>query len=302
MKRIIFVAAFAGMMIAPCGLVAQAPAGATGQCKDGTYTTAASKQGACRGHKGVASWNADAAPAAKAQTVKTAPTSAPAAGPMAAAPKAATGSAGATGQCKDGSYTTAASKQGACRGHQGVAAWYADGASTAKPQAQQAAPAPQSTSAPAAAPKAATGSAGATGQCKDGSYTTAASKQGACRGHQGVATWYAAAATTAPAQATPAPATPASAAQAPQPIAQPAPAPVATRAAPAYTPPAPQAKPMPTPVGGGGPGLVWVNTPSNVYHCYGTRFYGTTKSGRYMTEADAKAAGARPDHNTPCSK
>jgi hypothetical protein len=51
------------------------------------------------------------------------------------------------------------------------------------------------------------------------------------------------------------------------------------------------------PAPGGGHGLVWVNTETHVYHREGSRFYGTTKKGKYMTEADAikegNKAGAR---------
>jgi len=38
-------------------------------------------------------------------------------------------------------------------------------------------------------------------------------------------------------------------------------------------------------------GMVWVNTESGVYHKPGTRWYGRTKQGKYMTEADAIKAG-----------
>jgi len=47
------------------------------------------------------------------------------------------------------------------------------------------------------------------------------------------------------------------------------------------------------PAPGGGHGLVWVNTESHVYHREGSRFYGTTKKGKYMTEAEAVKEGNR---------
>jgi hypothetical protein len=40
-----------------------------------------------------------------------------------------------------------------------------------------------------------------------------------------------------------------------------------------------------------GTGMVWVNTDSGIYHKPGTHWYGKTKKGKYMTEADAIKAG-----------
>ena len=141
---------------------------------------------------------------------------------------------------------------------------------------------------------------GATGICRDGSYSTAAAKSGACRGHKGVQTWYAAApaelpapiavAKTAPSLPAPTPA--ASVASVPAPTR--AAAPVARMQGPAAAAAAKTAAP------GGGPGLVWVNTTSKVYHCYGDTFYGKTKAGQYMTEDAAKTSGAHGAHGNGC--
>jgi hypothetical protein len=40
-----------------------------------------------------------------------------------------------------------------------------------------------------------------------------------------------------------------------------------------------------------GSGMVWVNLDSGVYHYKNSRYYGATKNGKYMSEADAMAAG-----------
>jgi len=66
----------------------------------------------------------------------------------------------------------------------------------------------------------------------------------------------------------------------------------------------PTASPVPTgraideavnpPAPGGGHHQVWVNTETGVYHREGSRFYGTTRKGKYMTQQDAIQAGYKP--------
>ncbi len=150
--------------------------------------------------------------------------------------------------------------------------------------------------------------AGSTGQCKDGSYTAATTKSGACRGHQGVKDWYAPGPSVKAVPAVPANSAPAAmAAPKPAPAATPSrPAPVPATVPPAAIPAPTAAKTAPaaitTQAAGGGPGMVWVNSSTKVYHCPGTKYYGKTKEGKYMSEADAKAMGAHADHGTACTK
>jgi hypothetical protein len=45
---------------------------------------------------------------------------------------------------------------------------------------------------------------------------------------------------------------------------------------------------------------VWVNTASGVYHCPGSRWYGNTKQGEYMTQAEAQKKHYRPAYGKVC--
>jgi uncharacterized protein with FMN-binding domain len=160
------------------------PANATAQCKDGTYSTAKTRRGACSQHGGVTTWfgaeEATKSPAGKAPTA------------------ASRRPANATGQCQDGSYTTAATKQGACSRHGGVTTWFADSAarerSNPPPRSTAGETAPAPVPATPRPPKPTTSTAehpaNATAKCKDGTFSFAAQHRGACSHHGGVAEWY----------------------------------------------------------------------------------------------------------------
>ncbi|HSA57086.1 MAG TPA: thermonuclease family protein [Gemmatimonadaceae bacterium] len=48
------------------------------------------------------------------------------------------------------------------------------------------------------------------------------------------------------------------------------------------------------------PVTVWVNTRSGVYHCGGTRDYGRTTEGRYLSETEARRRGYRANGGRAC--
>jgi hypothetical protein len=175
-----------------------------------------------------------------------------------------------TATCKDGTSFTGAKRSGACRGHGGVQAWgaAAESGGLVSPAIE---PAAKPASSRSAAQTQGSGVGMVAATCKDGTSFTGAKRSGACRGHGGVQSWGASEATTVPMSA-------------PAQVATPAPT-TSRRAAPA---PARD-------------GQVWVNTDSRVYHCPGTRWYGKTKEGSYMPEAQAQAQGAKPDHGKACS-
>lgn len=45
------------------------------------------------------------------------------------------------------------------------------------------------------------------------------------------------------------------------------------------------------------PGMVWVNTESKVYHKAGSKWYGKTKHGKWMSEAEAQREGDKAAKN-----
>lgn len=111
--------------------------------------------------------------------------------------------------------------------------------------------------------------------CKDGTTQTVSTTKGACHGHKGIDKSASKSASGAAASSTPAAAS-------------------KSKAMP---------EPAAAPAAGGGAGQVWVNTGSKTktYHCQGSKWYGKTKQGKYMSAADAQAAGYHAAKNEKCS-
>jgi len=167
--------------------------GATSVCKDGT-TSSASGKGACSGHGGVDS-KATAAAKSAAKAAKADAKKADAKTAAKADTKtAAKGAAQVT--CTDG--TTSKGGQGACSGHGGIARSRppaATAAPTLPPAVPPTSPARTRSEAKSKAPETKTASkrgedndpTDAIAQCKDGLYSHAANRRGACSRHGGVA-------------------------------------------------------------------------------------------------------------------
>jgi hypothetical protein len=165
-----------GMFVAQPAAQAQArPADATAQCKDGSYSTAKTRRGACAGHGGIQTWYAGdeakaAAKDAKSDTKAAAKNTKNAAKDAGAAGKETGKDVGAASKdvAKDVGEKSKDVAKDVAKGTKGVAKSVKDDVKGR----------------PSDAP------ADATAKCKDGTYSQSKTHRGACSNHGGVAEWY----------------------------------------------------------------------------------------------------------------
>jgi hypothetical protein len=139
--------------------------------------------------------------------------------------------------------------------------------------------------------------AGATAQCKDGTWSSERNRDAACSGHSGVRTWYGASGSPTN--------TPAPAMMPPQTYPKPTPQQMPNAQTPTT---GTQMGSRPTLPGGlsrksgDGTSKVWVDRSTHTYVCEGERGYGTSAGGSYMSEGEALSAGDQPASGAKCSR
>ena len=154
------------------------PANATAQCKDGTYSTAKTKSGACSNHGGVGTWYADEK-GAKTDTKAGAADTKAAAKAAKADTKADTKVA--TADTKAAAADTKAAAKTATADTKAAAT---DTKMAAKTASKETKSAIATIDRPSDAP------ADATAQCNDGTYSKSKTHSGACSSHKGVKAWF----------------------------------------------------------------------------------------------------------------